>query len=141
MDDFSPYRSPQSYSVPQKPVGPMGKPAAVTWFKVYAGLMLALYVLCAVAGAVLLSFSTEISNSAEEAAELRMMGVIYGVMGVGLAIVFVIGLFVPRRGWGWVYSIVLICLGLTSCCTLPACIPLLIFWIKPETKIYFNMSG
>jgi hypothetical protein len=33
---------------------------------------------------------------------------------------------------------VLICIGMNSCCLLPASIPLLIFWIKPETKTYFG---
>jgi hypothetical protein len=29
-------------------------------------------------------------------------------------------------------------LGMTSACTLPICIPLLIFWLKPETKAFFH---
>jgi hypothetical protein len=40
--------------------------------------------------------------------------------------------------WLWTYDLVIICLGMTSACFLPACIPLLIFWLKPETKHYFG---
>lgn len=42
--------------------------------------------------------------------------------------------------WLWTYDLVIICLGMTSTCILPASIPLLIFWLKPETKRYFGKS-
>jgi len=29
---------------------------------------------------------------------------------------------------------------LTSCCILPAAVPLLIYWVKPETKAWFNRA-
>jgi hypothetical protein len=38
----------------------------------------------------------------------------------------------------WVFGLVLICLGLSSACCLPACIPLLIFWLKPEMKAFYG---
>jgi hypothetical protein len=44
----------------------------------------------------------------------------------------------PARPWVWIYDLVVICLGMTSACFLPATIPLLIFWIKPEVKAYFG---
>jgi len=63
----------------------------------------------------------------------------FAAMGLALCAAIGVGLLAPRRKWGWVYALVVICLGLTSCCTMPACIPLLIFWLKPETKAYYNM--
>jgi hypothetical protein len=38
------------------------------------------------------------------------------------------------------YDLVLICIGMTSCCILPAAIPLLIFWLKPEAKNWFHQG-
>jgi hypothetical protein len=38
----------------------------------------------------------------------------------------------------WIYGIVLIALGMTSACFVPACIPLLIYWLKPDAKSYFQ---
>ena len=140
MDDYSPYISPHSPQQTPKPGTNAVRPGVVVWFKVYASCMLALYILVAVGGVFLLAFSADIAGPEKSAPELQLMGAIYGMMGVVFSILFGIGMFVPRRTWGWIYSIVLICLGLTSCCTLPACIPLIIFWLKPETKSYFGMS-
>jgi hypothetical protein len=30
---------------------------------------------------------------------------------------------------------------MTSVCCIPACVPLLIYWIKPETKAYFGRTA
>jgi hypothetical protein len=50
----------------------------------------------------------------------------------------------PEHGWRGAELAasmrVIICLGMTSACFLPVCIPLLIFWIKPETKLYFGIQ-
>ena len=67
-----------------------------------------------------------------------VIGVIYAIMGLVFAIVFAVGLFLPRKPWGWIMGIVLIALGMTSVCCLPATIPLLIFWLKPDAKAYFG---
>jgi hypothetical protein len=40
----------------------------------------------------------------------------------------------------WVYDLVVICLGMTSACILPASVPLLIFWLKPEVKSHFGKN-
>jgi hypothetical protein len=103
--------------------------------------MVSLYLIVAVVGVCLLLFSAELADEQTEDMEFRVIGVAYGVVGFAFGVAFGIGLVVPRRTWGWIYAIVLICIGLTSCCTLPACIPLLIYWLKPETKTYFGMSA
>jgi hypothetical protein len=41
----------------------------------------------------------------------------------------------------WVYDLVVICVGMTSFCCMPVCIPLLIFWIKPEVRAYFGRTA
>jgi hypothetical protein len=46
----------------------------------------------------------------------------------------------PRRPWAWIFGLVLICIGLTSLCCLPVAIPLLLSWLKPETKSYFGRN-
>jgi drug/metabolite transporter (DMT)-like permease len=91
-----------------------------------------------VLGIVFLAFEpTGRDMSAEEA---RVMGVVFIVMGLALTVPFAIGPFLPRKPGAWVFGLVLICLGLTSVCCLPATIPLLIHWIKPETKNYFGRT-
>ena len=68
----------------------------------------------------------------------KLLGVPTVLMGIGLAGVFFVALVLPRKPWAWIVHIVLICLGLTGCPTLFICIPLLIYWIKPETKAWFG---
>lgn len=63
---------------------------------------------------------------------------IYFSVFIFLAFLYSIGPFLPRRPWVWVYHLVLICFTMTSCCCIPLAIPLLIFWIKPETRAFFS---
>ena len=64
-------------------------------------------------------------------------GVIYAVMGIVFFLLYLAGVFLPVRRWSWVAGLVLIALSFTSCCCVPAAVPLLIFWIEPETKAWF----
>lgn len=61
-----------------------------------------------------------------------------------ISLVFIVACFLPfilaPRPWLWVYNLVIICLGMTSACYLLACIPLLIFWLKPETQRYYGKN-
>jgi hypothetical protein len=74
----------------------------------------------------------------EEAMLLWIEGILFIGLGIPLMVVFAIAPFLPKKPWVWIYGIVLIGLGMTSVCCLPATIPLLIFWIKPETQQFFG---
>ncbi len=110
-------------------------PAVVTWFKVYAGAMALLYLFVIAAGGLFLINPGWLE---EESFEARMMGVLFVGMGIPLMAIFGAALFLPPRSWVWVYDLVLIAIGFMSCCILPFSIALLIFWLKPEVKAYFN---
>jgi len=122
------------------------RPTVITWFKVYAGLMVLLYIIVLVAGILIFANAESFvgndvrpgSSVPTDPAEAQLMGLIYAVLGVVLSLVFAVGLATPRRFWGWVYGIVLIAIGLTSCCFWPITIPLLIFWLKPEVKDWYK---
>ena len=111
-------------------------PLAVVWFKVYAGAMTLMYVGCFIGGLAMIFLADELPE--RERAELYINGIILAVMGLPLAIASGLPLFLPRKGWAWTYNIVIIAIGLTSCCCIPACVPLLIFWLKPETKEWYG---
>lgn len=106
----------------------MDRPAVVIWFKLYCGLMALIYI-----AAILISLSLALSG---------FEGLVFGVILAALSAVFVVvsalPIVLPARPWVWVYGIVLIALGMTSACLLPVCIPLLIFWIRPEVKRYYG---
>ena len=110
----------------------------MTWYKVYCVLMALLYLFCVVAGVFLIIAAPADRDMSSE--EARLLGGIMLFMGIALAIPFVIGAFLPQKPWAWVFGLVLICIGLTSVCCMPVTIPLLIHWIKPETKFYFGRT-
>lgn len=102
--------------------------------------MAALYLGCFAFGIVLLYFREEIAEwpPKDDPAMFLVYGVVLVVMGAVLHTVYMTAFFLPRRPWAWIVHLVLISLGLTSCCTLPASIPLLVFWLKPETRLWFG---
>ena len=112
------------------------QPPVVFWFKVYAGIMTAIYAVCMLAGPILIWIGTQAKE--EEREEFFLEGTWLFIVGLPLAIANALPFSLPRRRWVWIYDLVLICLGLTSCCFLPATVPLLIYWINPKTKTWFN---
>jgi MFS family permease len=123
------------YDAPQPGV----RPGVLNWFTAYAILMALVYGAFAVLGIVLLVMpATAAQMSQEDRIVAMIQGVVFLALGLVLGGVFAAALFLPRKPWVWVYDLVLICLGLTSVCCMPATIPLLIFWIKPEVKAWYG---
>ena len=115
---------------------PAEAPKVLAWFKVYSALLAAVYL--AFAGASLIFYlgdPVQLDTTKEGAI---FVGLILLVMGLGLTAAFALPFFLKPRPWVWVYNLVLICIGLTSPCCMPASIPLLIYWLKPEAKAYFG---
>lgn len=121
-----------------QPVDPARSDTAYRWFRVYAGVMTALYLVISIAG--LFFLTAPFDGTSEDVTAQRVNGAIYGFAGLlGLGF-HAVALFLPRRPWAWIYGIVVIAIGMTSCCILPAAIPLLIAWLKPEMKARFNRT-
>lgn len=133
-DSFDPYRPP--IQVDSRHPGARHKPQVVTWFKLYCVGMGLLYLFVLALGVLLLTVDP--AETGEEVIVLRVQGVLCCGLGLVLAGVFFAGVAVPAKSWGWVYGIVLIAIGLTSVCCLPATVPLLIYWIKDDVKAYFG---
>jgi hypothetical protein len=113
-------------------------PKPVFWFKVYTTVMGLIYLGIAALGLIFLVVDP---NKLETSpAEARIFGAGFTLLGLVLAAVFFLPLTRQPRPWVWVYDLVLICIGLTSACLIPACVPLLIFWMKPETKAHFGRA-
>jgi hypothetical protein len=109
-----------------------GRPAVITWFRVYAATTVLLYTVV-VTGWLWLAASGPGTHGPEQALILLVVGLAVLLFG-GF---FALAALVPYRPWGWTVGLVAICLGLSSCMAL-ASIPLLIFWLKPETKATFG---
>lgn len=124
----------------------MHKPQVVTWFKVYCALMVAIYIAVTIFGGFMAANpdmlndpnprpGSSVPSSAEEA---FLMGIVCCGFGIAFAIVFLVPFILPQQFGSWVYGLVLVCFGLTSCGTWPITIPLLIFWVKEDTRVWFK---
>ncbi len=109
----------------------------VFWFRAYCALMSLIYLFCIALGAYLV-IAQPANKKFDDAAETVIAGGVYIVVGAVLFVIFAAGLVLPKNRWTWIYNIVLIAIGMTSCCFLPITVPLLIFWLKPETKALFG---
>lgn len=114
------------------------KPTVLLWFKIYTAFLCFLYL--AVAGSSLFFFLADPADMEISATGAYLIGTSLLLMGAALFAVCLVPFLVAPRPWLWVYDLVIICLGLTSACFLPICIPLMIFWLKPDTKSYFGRS-
>ncbi len=146
QNPHNPYQPPgknQGMGYPPQSYSPFIKsnPQVKTWQLVYVVLMAILYLLFAFVGIFLwvsadsLAAIPNADPNGPDAMEMQLIGIIYTFAGFGASVVFVVGLFWRRGMGGWIYTLILIVLGLTSCCTWPATIPLIIFWIKDKDSI------
>jgi uncharacterized membrane protein len=115
------------------------KPTVWNWYVTYCVAMAVLHLLVVAAGFVVL-FTAPATTDRELTAK-KFLSSLYIVLGFVFLIPYAAGPLLPRRKWAWVMGLVLICFGMTSVCCLPAAVPLLIWWIKPETKEYYYHDG
>ena len=110
-------------------------PPVYKWFVAYCIVMALLYFGLVITGIMFLFVEPDPEMSETEAA---FMSVVFIVIGLVFVVPHAAAPFLPRTSWVWVFGLVLICFGLSSACCLPACIPLLIQWLKPEVKEFYG---
>ncbi len=111
-------------------------PAVIFWFKFYSASLCFLYLLTA--GISLYLIFGDTASMEMPGSFAMIMGIVLLVVSIALMVACFLPLVLVPRPWLWVYNLVIICLGMTSACYLLVCIPLLIFWLKPETQRYFG---
>ncbi len=104
------------------------RPKVIIWFKVYAILLSLIYFFMVIISPIFLL-------SGESG---FILGLFIIILCFPLFIISILPVFLPRRPWVWVYSLIIIGIGMTSACCLPASLPLLIFWLKPEVKRFYG---
>lgn len=106
------------------------------WYKVYLAVIGGLYFLFSVLGIVMATFASRIPDQNPEQALIT--GIAYAVVGAVFFLLYMVALALPPKPYNWIVGIVMIAIGMTSCCLWPAVIPLLIYWVKPETRKFFG---
>ena len=113
-------------------------PSTILWFRIYCGLLCALYLAVAGAGIAFLVVSPETLEM--DSASAKLLGILFLGMGGGMTFLSFLGFFMPQRPGAWTYCLMLIVLGLTSLVFLPISLPLLISWLKPQTQEWFGRN-
>ena len=114
-------------------------PKVLTWFRVYLVVLCLMYAFCVALGVSFVFFPIFSSKFTSDE-DLPTTGWILLIAGILFFVASALPFFLKPKSWVWIYDLVVICSGMLSTCLLPACIPLLIFWIKPETKKYFGRN-
>ncbi len=114
---------------------PVTRPGVIVWFQVYCVVLAVLYLLFAGFGAALLLVDPAAMDMAPT--EANIVGAMLLLTGLFFLVASILPLLLKPRPWVWVYDLVVICGGMTSACFIPLCVPLLIFWIKPEVRAWF----
>ncbi|MEZ6134752.1 MAG: hypothetical protein R3C53_07575 [Pirellulaceae bacterium] len=127
---YSPLSSPPELEPGKRPL-----PNVVKWQMLYCAAMLVLYLACTVGASILWINAQAWAADADELREMQIMGAVGAIFCLPLAALFAAGMIWHRGNFGWILNIVLICIGLTSACCMPAAIPLLIFWLKHREDI------
>lgn len=88
-------------------------------------------------GALALLYQRDLADYGTSADEYAAMGMFGLVSGLVWGVACFLGARTAPDAALWKLGLVLICLGMATCC-LPACLPLLIAWVKPDTQEYFR---
>ena len=120
-------------------MGNLNKPKVVTWFKGYCWLLAT----CSLTVILLFLWAFIDCSEADEigVTEGRILASIFIFLGLVMLAISLLGVYLRPRPWVWTYSLVLICLGMTTGWLMPLCIPLIIFWVKKETKTYHQVNS
>lgn len=131
------------------PPAPAPGPPPVWWW--YVGYCVLVVLFGLVVGATgLFGLLAPDSMAQQQAGMLEALGMdispaqiaANSAMQVAMAAVWILAYsiapFLPRTPRVWGVHAVLIAFSFTACCCVPAAIPLLVFWMKPETRAHFG---
>jgi len=125
-----PYQSPQPVPMQYAQLAPGQKPGVWTLYVIYCMMMAAIYLGCIGIGIFMLTMADG------DASDDYIAGAVFVGICLPLFLLYAAAPFLPRSKFAWIYGFATIGLGLTSCCTLPFSIALLIQWLKPEVRAY-----
>ena len=123
----------QLQSIPQN--NPTGR-RTYFWYRVYCSLMTIIYIVLLIFG--ILGIFAAFDETGQEQQDILIGSLIFILPGIIFGLMYLIGVVLPAKPYSWIYGIALIGLGMTSCVFIPLMIPLLIFWMKPETQAFFE---
>lgn len=120
------------------------RPPVVKWFKAYCGFMIFLYAVIALASVAAFFIPQEEIPTTPDGPPIWLFSFLVTVMltvSLGLVVIFALPWISAPKPWIWTLGTVLICIGFLNGLTIVASLFLLIYWLKPETRLYFGKSA
>jgi hypothetical protein len=118
-------------------------PDGVLYFRIYATLLSILAGVITLAGGGMLVAPLVLDpatlTTAGTEGYFYLAGVVYGVVGLVFLLPAIVALFGGRKPWVHTLGTVVIALGMVWFCCLPLLVPLLIVWMKAETKGWYGV--
>ena len=108
------------------------------WYRMYCGSLALLYASLAVFGGFMAYLQPDTREYSSN--ETMIIGLMYALGGAVFFVVFLVATLLPAKPYNWIVGVIMIGIGMTSCFMWPAVIPLLIYWIKPETRSFFGRN-
>jgi hypothetical protein len=123
-----------------------GPPPGVYYYRIYAGIQAAFAALSVLGGIVLMIAELAAPPGAggtlpaSSNIESVIAGVFYTGIGAAFFVPLIISLFAGRAAWVHTLGTVLLAVSMLSLCCVPFGLPVLITWLKPETKRWYGAS-
>jgi hypothetical protein len=111
------------------------KPAIISWYKLYAGVLVFLAIVTVVTGGLILRSSRWFHGN-----EGLMMGLggVTLVAGLISGVVAGASIFFPRKKWAYIAHIAIMAMSMSLVVLIPVCIPLLLRYNKPDVKSWYD---
>ena len=106
------------------------------WYRIFCSLIVIPSVVIAIFG--FLAIIGSFGETGQKATDAFAGGIMFLLMGVPPMILYFFGVVLPSKPYHWFYGIFLLGMATLSCGLAIFAIPLLIFWVKPETQAYFE---
>jgi hypothetical protein len=114
------------------------RPRVVFWFKVYAAALCLLLIPVGVMSWMLASSNGGFGYPIGRWSLASMAAYAVSLCAWVMVVSAIVLLFKSPRPKHWTLGLALICVGLLTPIFLPASIALIIFWLQPETKSYYE---
>ena len=118
----------------------ISRPTVVLWYRVYCVASALFYLLIGFVFILGMTLDPTFTKGVEHPEAFRIFAWVFSSFIIMFGALFLLSFLLGRNSSAWIYHLVMICLGLSNGLFLFFCIPMLIYWLKPETKTYFGRT-
>jgi hypothetical protein len=116
-------------------------PKVVVWYQRYCQAAVALFLLGSGLGVYAISARNSLAETVGvDPVAMGIFGLLWILTLNFLALVHFAALRSPRAPWAWKIHAIVLGVGMTTLVLWPVALPLMWYWMKPETKLFFSVE-